>query len=297
MIYRIMQKIFKQQHKKIRNSILFLLPCLLVLIVFTLIPLGLAFYMSFQGGRGSNTTFVGLENYIRVTSDEYIIKAVINNILAIVVLIPIVLFLSLTLANAINQIRFPKIKSIVSTILFFPSITSPVAYAYFFKTSVTGDGFLNQMFSSVSLSDQNILSDPWGARIVIALVCIWAWTGYYAMLFLSSLQNADMALYKSAKIDGAGNIRIFFRVTIPLLKQIIIFSIIMLFSTAFQLFAEVSIISKGGPNGATITLSYYMYMLCFQFVPQYGYAITIGLLIFIVCAIVGAIQIQLGLKR
>ena len=292
-----MRKIFKQQHKKTRNSILFLLPSLFILSVFTLIPLGLAFYMSFQGGRGSNITFVGFENYIRIISDEYVIKAVTNNILAIVILIPIVLFLSLTLANAINHIQSPKIKSIVSIILFFPSITSPVAYAYFFKTSVTGGGFLNQIFLRLSGSSQNILLSPLGAKIMIALVCIWAWTGYYAMLFLSALQNVDSSLYKSAQIDGAGNIRIFFRVTIPLLKQIIIFSIIMLFSTTFQLFAEVSIISKGGPNGATITLSYYMYMLCFQFVPQYGYAITIGFLIFVVCAIIGAIQIKLGLKK
>lgn len=280
------------------NRSLFLGASIIIIFLFIILPLFYAVYMSFQGGRGAETSYVGLENFKKLFTDEYIRKALINNILVAIIIVPIVLALSVVLANAINKVKSTKLKGVFSCILFFPSITSPVAYAFFFRRAFLPDGVFNTIFNGLNLIDEPIsflLTDS-GARIAIALVCIWAWTGFHTLLFLSSMQNTDTLLYKAARVDGANSIQSFFRITLPSIKHIIVFSSILLLGSAFQLFAEVSIISKGGPGGATLTLSYYIYRLCFEYVPQFGYAAAVGILIFVISAVISFIQLKVGGK-
>lgn len=281
------------------NRSLFLGAGIIIIFLFIVLPLFYAIYMSFQGGRGAETSYVGLDNFKRLFADEYIRKALINNILVAIVIVPIVLTLSVLLANSISKVKSQKLRGIFSCILFFPSITSPVAYAYFFRRAFMYDGIFNSIFSSMGLIDEpiNYLLTETGARIAIAFVCIWAWTGFHTLLFLSAMQNTDPLLYKAARIDGANSLQIFFRITLPSLQHIVVFSSILLLGSAFQLFAEVSIISKGGPGGSTITLSYYIYQLCFAYVPQFGYAAAVGILIFAISAIISFAQLKAGGKN
>lgn len=281
------------------NRTLFLGASIIITFLFIILPLFYAVYMSFQGGRGADTSYVGLENFKRLFTDEYIRKALINNVFIAIVIVPIVLALSVILANAINKVKSPKLKGIFSCILFFPSITSPVAYAFFFRRAFLPDGILNQIFGGLNLIDEpiNLLLTETGAQIAIAFVCIWAWIGFHTLLFLSSMQNIDPLLYKAARVDGTNVIQSFFRITLPSIKHIIVFSSILLLGSAFQLFAEVSIISKGGPGGATLTLAYYIYRICFEYVPQFGYAAAIGILIFVISAVISFVQLKAGGKN
>lgn len=281
------------------NRTLFLGASIIIIFLFIILPLFYAVYMSFQGGRGADTSYIGLDNFKKLFTDEYIRKALINNILVAIVIVPIVLALSIILANAINKVNSHKLKGIFSCILFFPSITSPVAYAFFFRRAFLPEGILNQILGALNLIDEPIsfLLTETGARIAIAFVCIWAWTGFHTLLFLSSMQNTDPLLYKVARVDGANAIQTFFRITLPSIRHIVIFSSILLFGSAFQLFAEVSLISKGGPGGATLTLSYYIYRLCFEYVPQFGYATAVGILIFVISAIISFVQLKVGGKN
>lgn len=281
------------------NRTLFLGASIIIIFLFIILPLFYAVYMSFQGGRGADTSYIGLDNFKKLFTDEYIRKALINNIFVAIVIVPIVLALSIILANAINKVNSHKLKGIFSCILFFPSITSPVAYAFFFRRAFLPEGILNQILGALNLIDEPIsfLLTETGARIAIAFVCIWAWTGFHTLLFLSSMQNTDPLLYKVARVDGANAIQTFFRITLPSIRHIVIFSSILLFGSAFQLFAEVSLISKGGPGGATLTLSYYIYRLCFEYVPQFGYATAVGILIFVISAIISFVQLKVGGKN
>lgn len=267
-----------------------------LIMIFTIMPLMYSFYLSLQGGRGSQLQFVGTENYQRLLSDQTIAKSFLNTILFAIVLVPIVVSLGVLLANAINKVDSDKLKGLFSVVLFFPSITSPVAYAYLFRHFFAVNGFLNNILLrfNVITEANNYLLTATGARIAIIIVCIWAWTGYYTMLILSAMQNINPLLYKAAKIDGASDFQVLTKVSLPLLKPIILLSSVMLSGGIFQLFTEVFIISRGGPEETTLTLAYYIYRLCFEYASQFGYAASIGIIIFLISSIAGFIQLKLG---
>lgn len=269
---------------------------LFIILLFTVVPLLYSLVLSFQVGRGSQLSYDGFANYERLFSDAIVIKALLNTVGFAILLTPIVLFISFFLANCINNVKSEKLKSIYSVILFFPSITSPVAYAFFFKKMFTADGFLNR-FNHLFNPDAeftNYLLTTDGARIAIVIVCIWAWSGYFTLLMLSGMQSINPQVYKIAKIDGLSPFKTTFKVTLPIVKPVVLLSSVILTGGIFQLFAEVMIISQGGPEYATITLSYYIYRLCFEYVPQFGYAAAIAILIFVISGTVGFIQLKLG---
>jgi len=282
------------------NRTFFLWASIVIIFSFTVLPLFYAFYLSLYTGRGIQLEFGGLENYRRMLGDRVVRAALLNNIFFAVILIPVVLTLSILLSNAINKVKSEKQKGVFSCLLFFPSITSPVAYSFFFRRFFALDGFLNNFLMRFGIvSDPtNYLLTPLGARIAIVIVCLWAWTGFYTLLFLSSLQNINPIIYKIAKADGANFFQIFLKITLPHLKFIILLSSVLLIGGAFQLFAEITIISRGGgPEHSTITLAYYIFQLSFAFVPQFGYAISIGILIFVISAFSCFVQLKFGEKN
>lgn len=221
---------------------------LFIILLFTVVPLLYSLVLSFQVGRGSQLSYDGFANYERLFSDAIVIKALLNTVGFAILLTPIVLFISFFLANCINNVKSEKLKSIYSVILFFPSITSPVAYAFFFKKMFTADGFLNR-FNHLFNPDAeftNYLLTTDGARIAIVIVCIWAWSGYFTLLMLSGMQSINPQVYKIAKIDGLSPFKTTFKVTLPIVKPVVLLSSVILTGGIFQLFAEVMIISQGG---------------------------------------------------
>ena len=274
----------------------FLSISLLIIFAFSIFPLIYSLVLSLFDGRGNNLQFAGFANYQRLISDKTVLIALFNTTIFTLILAPAVLFISILLANTINRIPSQKMKSIFSVILFFPSITSTVAYSFFFKRFFAEDGFLNDILGTIGFNNTttNYLFLPLGARTAIVMVCIWAWTGYYTMLILSAMQNIDPILYKSSIMDGANARQILFRVTIPVLKTVILLCSVLLAGGIFQLFAEVMIITKGGPQQSTLTLAYYIYMLCFNYVPQYGYAASIGAVMFLISVVLSIVQIIIG---
>ena len=138
---------------------------------------------------------------------------------------------------------------------------------------------------------------PTGARIAICIVCVWAWSGYYTLLLLSAMQSIDPLVYKAAKLDDLNGWQIIYKITLPIIMPVVLFCSVLLSGGIFQLFAEVMIISKGGPEHSTITLSYYIYQLCFEYVPQFGYAACIAIVIFIISGTIGFIQLKAGERR
>jgi len=271
---------------------------LAIIVLFTLAPLVYSLQLSLQSGRANNLEFSGLDNYRRLFDDAIITKALTNTIGFSVILTPMVLIISFLLANCINKVRSQKLKGFYSVILFFPSITSPVAYAFFFKRLFAADGFLNNftLLFNPQAESINYLLTPIGARIAIVIICIWAWSGYYTMLLLSAMQSVDPLVYKAARIDGLNNRQILRKITLPIIKPVVLFCSVLLSGGIFQLFAEIMIISKGGPEHSTITLAYYIYQLCFVYVPQFGYAASIAILIFLISGTIGFIQLRLGEK-
>ena len=146
------------------------------------------------------------------------------------------------------------------------------------------------MYLGLLKEQQNFLLTPTGARIAIIMICLWAWTGYYTVLILSSYQHINPLLYKSGQLDGANSVQTFMYITLPTIKPVVLFSSILLFGGIFQLISEIMIVSKGGPEESTLTLAYYVYRLSFEYAPQFGYATTISLIILLFSLVTTIIQ-------
>lgn len=270
------------------------LPVLLItLLVF--IPMVSALITSFQSGPPTNMTFNGFGNFQRMLTDSTFKKALVNTFTYLIVQVPIMLFLALVLSNILNDKKM-KFKGLFRTALFLPCITSLVSYSLIMKSLFSVNGLVNQMLLNMHLVDAPIqwLTDPFWAKVLIIISITWRWTGYNMIFFISGMQNIDPSMYEAADIDGASGMQKFFKITIPNLKPIILFTTITSTIGTLQLFDEVQNITQGGPANATTTLSQYIYNLSYKFTPNFGYAAAVSFVIVVLIVILSLIQTKVG---
>ncbi|MDN3017283.1 sugar ABC transporter permease [Paenibacillus sp. BSR1-1] len=267
----------------------------LMICLFYFYPMVQALILSFQSGTGANLTFTGLDNYARLLKDPTFLTTVKNTVIYLVIQVPIMIILALFLSVLLNN-KTLKYKGLFRTAIFLPCVTSLVAYSVIFKYLFGQDGIINIMLMKLSLISEPIqwLTDPFWAKIAIIVAITWRWTGYNMIFYLSALQNVDESIYEAAKIDGASSIQQFFKITIPMLKPIILFTSITSTIGTLQLFDEVMNITKGGPGNATMTISQYIYNLSFKYTPDFGYAATVSYAIVIMIVIFSIIQFKVA---
>ena len=168
-----------------------------------------------------------------------------------------------------------------------------------FRTLFTHDGMVNALLLNLGLISERInwLNDPNTAKAVIIIGLIWRWTGYNMVFFLSGMQSIEYSIYEAARIDGANQFQQLMRITIPLLKPIILVTGIMSTNGTLQLFDESVNLTRGGPSNTTITMSHYIYNKMFVGNPNFGYAAAMSFVILIMVAILSAIETKVGDKR
>ncbi|MFS0560760.1 sugar ABC transporter permease [Terribacillus sp. 179-K 1B1 HS] len=261
--------------------------------IFYFFPMVQALILSFQSGSGVNLSFVGFENYIRLFQDPVFLTTVKNTVVYLIIQVPVMILLALFLSVVLNN-KTLKWKGFFRTAIFLPCVTSLVAYSVVFKYLFAPDGIVNMTLMKINLVSEPIqwLTDPFWAKITIILAITWRWTGYNMIFYLSALQNVDRSIYEAAKIDGASAIQQFFKITIPMLKPIILFTSITSTIGTLQLFDEVMNITAGGPGNATMTISQYIYNLSFKYTPDFGYAATVSYAIVILIVIFSIIQFK-----
>lgn len=254
-----------------------------------------ALITSFQSGMGMNLEFVGAENYIRLFQDPVFIEAVKNTLIYLIIQVPIMTVLALFIAVLLNNKRL-RFKGVFRTAIFLPCVTSLVAYSVLFKSLFATEGLFNQLLMTIQLIEEPImwLTDPFWAKVTIIIAITWRWTGYNMIFYLAGLQNIDPSIYEAAEIDGASGTTQFFKITAPLLKPIILFTTILSTNGTLQLFDEVVNLTNGGPANATMTISQYIYNLCFKYTPDFGYASAVSYTIVIMVAILSFIQFKVG---
>lgn len=271
--------------------------CLSILLfaLFILYPIIKSVILTFQSVKGFNTTFIALENYKRLFQDEMFWTALKNTFLFLLIQVPIMLILAMLLASILNN-KSLKGKSIFRTAIFLPCVTSLVAYSVLFKMMFATDGIINSFLMAINVVNTPIewLTYPFWAKIVIILALLWRWTGYNMMFFLSGMQNIPEETYEAANIDGANAIQKFFKITVPQLKPIILFTGITSTIGTLQLFDEPMNLTKGGPGTATTTISQYIYNQSFVYAPDFGYAATISYAIVFIVLILSIIQFKMA---
>ena len=203
----------------------FIITSVLAISLFYFYPMIRALFLSFQSGMGNNLEYVGLDNYIRLFKDPTFRTALFNTILYLIIQVPIMIVLALVFSVILNDATL-KFRGLFRTAIFLPAVTSLVAYSVIFKYMFAVDGIVNKTLMNLSVISEpiNWLTDPFWAKVVIIIAITWRWTGYNMIFYLSSLQNIDDSIYEAAKIDGANASQRFTKITIPMLKPIILFS-------------------------------------------------------------------------
>jgi len=257
-----------------------------------------ALILSFKSGTGAKVAWTGISNYVRMFSDKVFMQSLMNNFIYLIIQVPIMLILALILASMLNN-KDLKFKGLFRTAIFLPCATSLVSYAIIFRALFANDGLINIFLIKFGILDTgySFLTHATSARIVIILALVWRWTGYNMVFYLAGLQNIDYSIYEAARIDGASTVQIFSKITVPLLKPIILLTAILSTNGTLQLFDESVNLTGGGPANATITMSHYIYNISFKYVPKFGYAAAMSYLILILVAVLAFIQMRVGDRR
>ena len=260
---------------------LFLLPALAVLLVFFFIPFFQTIGLSFFGYDSSlyNPDFVGLDNYKKLITSPVFYKVMANTFIYLIFAVPFLTVFPLFLAILINQ----KIRCVTlyKILIYLPVIVSIVVAAIAFKWLYAQTGILNYFVEQLGYNPIGWLTDPKYSLYSVAIVTIWKGVGYYMMIYLASLMSVPQDLYEACDIDGASFFRKHLTVTVPhLMPTIALVSTISAIS-AMKVFAEIYVMTKGGPLNSSKTIVYYIYERAFENLDL-GYASALSVVLLVV---------------
>lgn len=266
-----------------------LVPTLTILVLYRFIPLGWNFVLSFQEmSYTGETSFVGLDNYRKLTTDPVFMETFVNNVILLGT-IPIGIVLAMGLALLLNQEFFGS--DAFRSVFFLPYIIMMVAVAviwtFMFKTD---NGVINHILIQIGILDEGIrwLSRGSWALFSVFLVHIWKTTGFYMVIILAGLQTIPTQLYEVSRIDGANRIQRFLYITLPLLKPTLGVCVLVGMIASFRLFDLVFVLTNGGPAHDTEILLTWLYKQGFQF-GNFGYAAVLTIVLFALMLAVVAI--------
>jgi len=270
---------------KTKAGFLLPLPWTLTLLVIWIFPLLWSLVLAFADYNllSGELKWVGLENFKKLFSDPYFIRALKNTFIFVIGTLPFTTLFALLLAMALN--RPVRGKNFFKASFFIPTITSLVVVALIF-TQLYSEGswlyrWLGQFFN---LPSGGFLLSEKTALPSIMIMDIWAAIGYYILLFLVALQNVPQELYEAAKVEGADGWQTFWAVTFPSIKPMLFFIVTLNTIKSFQVFTEVFVMTKGGPLGSTATAVYFIYEEgLFRF--KMGYASAAAYLLFGIIAL------------
>lgn len=270
----------------------FMAPTLLVLGTFVILPIAYAIFLAFHKVRilgELSYRFIGLKSFLRMADDERVWIALKNTAEYVAIVVPIQTILALVLAIILNS----KIKGKKSfrIIFFLPTVTSSAVLTLIFMWIYNSNGLLNNFLAFLHLPTYNWIGDPAVALKAIMLMNIWSTAPFFMVIYLAALQDIPVSLYEAAKIDGANQFDQFISITVPLLKPVTFFIVVMGVIGTFQLFDQSYIFSggSGGPNNSTLTVVLLIYQYAFKSLDM-GYAAALALMLAAVIMVTTLIQ-------
>lgn len=284
----------KQSRNQFIWGWLFILPTVTGLIILNIIPIFQTIYQSFfkTGDFGKGNIFIGFDNYTKMIADTEVWQALWNTIKYAIIEVPVSIIIGLILATLLN--RKLKGRSFFRTLFFLPMVAAPAAVAMVWRWLYNSEfGLLNVILGKIGLGPVNWISDPKIAIISIAVVGIWSVIGYNMVLFLAGLQEIPIDFYEAAKLDGAGPVKQFFHITVPLISPTLFFVLVTRVIAAFQVFDLVYMMMEK-TNAAlpkTQSLVFLFYKYSFQ-QNNRGYGSAIVLLLLAVILVITILQMK-----
>jgi multiple sugar transport system permease protein len=286
-------------HRRAWAGRMFVAPNLAAVSVFMLFPLGFSLYMSFQRWDVFNPPkFVGFKNFQELfTSDPLFVIAIKNTVFFTVGTVVPTVIISLVVAAVLNR----KVKGIgiVRTIVFLPlaisSVVMAVVWQFVFNTD---NGLLNIMLGWVGIGPIPWLVEPRWAMISLITVSVWRSVPFATVILLAAMQGVPETVYEAAKIDGAGEVRQFVSITVPLIRGAVSFVMVISIIHAFQAFDMVYVLngSNGGPETATYVLGIMLFQHAFSFL-EFGYASALAWVMFAILLVLTVLQLRLSRQR
>jgi multiple sugar transport system permease protein len=272
-------------------------PWVISFALFGLFPFAFSLVASFTDYspiRAAAAHVVGFANYARALHDRAFWSSLGNTAIFVVGTIPFTTALALALALAV-QPAF-RARTVFRVGFFVPSVVSVVVLSLVFKGLYASNGSLNALLRAIGLPTPAWLLDPRTALPAIMAMDVWSASGYYMIIFLAGLESIPRDLYDAARIEGASSWDSFTHITLPLLKPTLLFVLVVNTVRSLQIFAEVFVMTRGGPLGKTTTVVYYLYEQAFSRFDL-GYASAVAYLVFLLTLALAWAQMRLLKER
>jgi raffinose/stachyose/melibiose transport system permease protein len=277
------------------------LPALALLLVFVYYPIveNLRLSLYSWNAFSARPVFVGLDNYRTAAADPIFWRALRNNTVFAVTSLVFQVGFSLVLAAALEDFVHQRLRGVLRTIYFIPAVISitvaGILFSFLYNPQI---GLLNRLLGAVGLDSwqHSWLGEPGTAMWSIIAMSQWQSIGYTAILFVVAIQRVPREFYEAARIDGAGRIRSFFSITVPMVREMTTLVTILTISGAFLVFNEVMVMTAGGPSNSSQVLGTWLYRNAFLN-DDMGYAAAIATVIFVITLLIGAVQIYVSRRR
>ncbi|MFG1627153.1 carbohydrate ABC transporter permease [Kribbella sp. NPDC049227] len=273
-------------------GLLFVAPMLALFLVFRFLPVVGAFLLSLTDYRLSGRwTFVAVDNYTRLLQDDLFRQSLVVTLTYTVIFVPLTVLLSLGTAIMLQQVVWNR--GFFRSVFFLPYVTSIVLAAVIWKWIYDAqDGLLNAVLGLVSVGPVDFLGQSGSVLPSIAVTSAWKGFGYSMLILLAGLQAVPKSYLEAAMIDGAGSWQRFRYITLPQLRPVLFFVLVIETIGAFQVFDAMYVMTGGGPVRSSYSLVYLLYDSGFKYF-DFGYASAIGLVLFLIVLIVSLVQRRL----
>lgn len=278
-----MKAIMKYWNQPSRCAYLFLAPSIILLILFSVIPLMAAFGLSlFNVPITMNSAeFVGLDNFIEAFHDGRFINSLRVTAIFTVIEVPLQVFGALVVASFLTKNSFKN--KMFRAIYFLPVICSATAVGIMWKMILHSNiGFITAALQTMGMGKVNFLNTPGLTIFVISFISLWRSFGISAIIYVTAIQQVSASLYEAAEMDGAGRIRQFFHITAPSIRPTFWYILMTRFAGALQIFDIIYITTNGGPNYTTESTVTYIYSRAFSSSSSMGYASAMSVILFVI---------------
>ena len=279
------------QRRKAKWGYVFLIPWLLVFAVFYAYPLAYGIIISFTDSKLGSTTYIGLRNYGKILRDYAFWRSLLAMLAYVVIAVPVIVFVPLCAANALRRYG-KKFNTAAKLLMYLPGVTCSVAlilsWKYMFDPNV---GMLRSVLGLFGVTKVSVFDSAKTAIPIMSLLAACTNFGANLIIYCAALDAIPNDYYEAAELDGASKRRQFISITIPLLNPTIVYVFITATIGALQIFVIPQLMTGGGPNYSTSTLLMLVYNTAFTN-NQFGYASAIGVILFLITAIIAIIQFR-----
>lgn len=283
------------------RTLVWILPALVLLLVFVYYPVVENLRLSLYSWNAFSVrpTFVGLDNYRTAAADPIFWRALRNNTLFAVTSLVFQVGFSLVLAAVLEEFVHRRLRGILRTVYFIPAVISitvaGILFSFLYNPEI---GLLNRLLGAVGLASwqHSWLGEPSTSMWSIIAMSQWQSIGYTAILFVVAIQRVPREFYEAALVDGAGRVRSFFSITVPMVREMTTLISILTISGAFLVFNEVMVMTAGGPSNSSQVLGTWLYRNAFLN-DDMGYASAIATVIFVITLTIGLAQIYVSRRR